>query len=322
MPQVPEQFSLFDLGVDMQKLKAVREKLVTFKRAASTQVGYQSDFRIFASWCLAAGRAAMPASTDTLSLFLTSQLSAGLRTATAERRLNAVLFVHRAEGLPAPDSKECRRVLTGARRSRREKPAGKRALAVADLVRVCKRLDGSNAGVRDRALLVLGFATGLRRSELAALDLADVTITPKGVIVDVGCSKTDQEGKGRSIGVFAGRRACTDPVRTLREWITRRGKAPGPLFTRIQTGDFVTGSRISGGSVNELVQRGVERIGLDPTEYGAHSLRAGLVTAAAEGGASDREIMRASGHKSVQVMQQYVRHARAFPARNPLAGAL
>lgn len=323
MPQVAEeQLFLFDVGVDMKKLRADREKLVTFKRSKSTQVGYLSDFRIFRKWCETAGREALPASTDTLSLFLTAQLADGRRIACVDRRMNAVLFMHRIKGLVSPDLKECRQVLSGARRLRREKPGGKKALMVSELVSICKRLGTTNAGVRDRSILVLGFATGLRRSELAALDLADVHMTPRGVIVDVGYSKTDQEGKGRSIGVFAGNRACTDPVRTLKEWIRRRGKTAGPLFTRVQTGDFVTMFRVSGESINELVQRCAERIGLDPKLYGAHSLRAGMVTAAADAGASDREIMRASGHKSVNVMRGYVRHARAFAQRNPLAGAL
>jgi integrase len=285
-------------------------------------VGYESDFRIFRAWCESAGRDALPASTETLALFLTSQLSDGRRVACAERRLNAVLFMHRSRKLLEPNSKECRRVLSGARRDRRERPGGKRALQVPDLVAICKKLGATNAGVRDRAILVLGLASGLRRSALAALDVKDVTFDRRGLIIDVWAGKTDQEGKGVAIGVYAGKRACTDPVRTLKEWLSRRGKAAGPLFTRVQTGDFVTAARMTGESINELVQRAVSLVGLDPTEYGAHSLRAGLVTAAADGGASDREIMRVSGHKSVEVMQGYVRHVRAFPARNVLAGAL
>jgi len=326
MPQVAGlfgvQLSLFDIGVDMGKLRSERERLVSFKRSRSTQACYQSDFRIFRRWCEAAGREALPASTDTLSLFLTSQLADGLRVASAERRLNAVLFVHRSRGVAVPDSKECRRVLTGARRDRKERPGGKKALAVSDLVAISRKLGESNAGVRDRAVLVLGLASGLRRSAIAALDLADVTFDRRGLVLDVWSGKTDQEGKGVALGIYAGKRAGTDPVRTLRAWLSRRGKAAGPLFTRVQTGDFVTQARMTGESINEIVQRAVALVGLDPTEYGAHSLRAGMVTAAADGGASDREIMRVSGHKSVEVMQGYVRHSRAFPARNPLAHAL
>jgi site-specific recombinase XerD len=323
MPQVAyEQLPLFDLGVDMKHLRDVRSRLVSCKRSKATQDGYRSDFSIFETWCRSAGRVALPATADTLSLFLASQLDSGLRVATAERRLQSILFAHRSVGEKMVDAVECRRIISGARRQRKEKPAGKKALAVGDLVAVCKKLPATNAGVRDRALLVVGFASGLRRSELAALDLSDVHLTPRGVAIDVGYSKTDQVGKGRTIGVFAGKRASTDPVRTLREWIRRRGRAAGPLFCRVQTGDFVTDRRLTGESINELVQRAVASVGLDPKEYGAHSLRAGLVTAAAECGASDREIMRASGHKTTAVMQGYVRHARAFAVRNPLAGAL
>lgn len=321
-----EQLTLFEVGVDMGKLRQQREDLSTWKRARNTQIGYQSDWKIFTAWCEQTGRNPIPATPDTISFFATHQLEMeGLKVSTVVRRLTSIKYIHKTKG---HDSKhlvdqQCRDVLMGARRQRKEKTEAKRALKLESLRKICGKLgQRTNADIRDRAILVLGFASGLRRSELAALDLADIEFCKKGLIIDIGSSKADQEGKGRSLGVFQGKRALTDPVRTLREWIRRRGRFKGPLFTRIQTGDTVTQMRIAGESINDLVQRCVRRIGLDPTQYGAHSLRAGLVTAAADNGATDQEIMRASGHASIEVMRQYVRHARAFPNRNPLAGAL
>ena len=104
----------------------------------------------------------------------------------------------------------------------------------------------------------------------------------------VAWSKTDQKGEGRTFGVFAGENEATDPVRTMRAWIQVRGKEPGPLFTHVTKKGDPTLARMSGGFINESVQRAVTRIGLDDKEYGAHSLRAGFVTAAADNGASDR----------------------------------
>jgi integrase len=263
----------------------------------------------------------MPASPDTLNLFVTAQLR-DFKVATVDRRLSGIKAAHKAAGHELPPLPKCRELMVSMRQRRHERPQGKKSLDVKDLVRICRKLGDTNAGVRDRAVLVFGFATGLRRSEIARLDLADVQVSSKGIVIDVKWSKTDQQAKGRTFAIFAGKRECTDPVRTMRAWIAARGKEQGPLFTRVQTGDIVTLQRLAGESVNEVVHRAVKRIGLDPTQYGAHSLRAGLVTTAADAGASDREIMRASGHRSVQVMSRYVRHSRAYATRNVLAGAL
>lgn len=318
-----DQLCLFDLGVNMGKLRCERAEILAARRlCARSQVNYRSDFGIFERWCLAAGRCALPAVPDTLSLFVTAQLAEGHKVSTVDRRLAGIRHAHLSSGHTLPALPDCRALLVAVRRKRKERPEGKRALAVSDLVKISRRLGRSVAGVRDRALLVFGLASGLRRSEIVALDLADVQVTVRGVSVRIGFSKADQDGVGRTLGIWPGDRVLTDPVRTMRGWLAVRGSAPGPLFTRVQTGGLVTLQRLRGAAVAEVVHRAVSRVGLDPREYGAHSLRAGLVTAAADSGASDREIMRASGHKSVQVMSRYIRHERAFAARNPLAGAL
>jgi len=177
-------------------------------------------------------------------------------------------------------------------------------------------------GLRDRALLVLGFATSLRRSELCRLNLADISFEQEGVAVMVRRSKTDQLGRGRVLGVWPGKRAATDPVRVLKAWIRARGDWDGPLFARVQTGDVITRRGITGDAVADAVKRAVQRAGRRPAAYGAHSLRAGAVTASAEIGRSDQEIMGLSGHASAAVMRMYVRRVRLFAGRNPLAGVL
>ncbi len=123
----------------MQKLRADRDVLAAFRRSKSTQSGYQSDFLIFSAWCVAAVGGPLPASADIVSLFLAAQLSSGHRIDTAERRMNALLFMHHQKGLSVPDSKECRLILCGARHQRREKPGGKTALCVSDLMAVCRK---------------------------------------------------------------------------------------------------------------------------------------------------------------------------------------
>lgn len=143
----------------------------------------------------------------------------------------------------------------------------------------------------------------------------------QGLIIKLWSSKTDQEAVSREVCILPGKRADTCPVSLLREWIRQRAKSAGPLFCRITPGDAVTMNRLSGESVNKLVKRGLELIGVDPKEYGAHSLRAGLVTAAADGGANPMVIMKRTGHKRLETVQRYYRSAEQFAA-DPLAKAL
>ena len=299
---------------------------MSWKRSAGTQRGYARDWRMFSAWCTEELRTdPLPCSEDTLKLFLTAQISKGYKIATIERRVASIAYAHKSRDLTSPVTPKCREILSNARRKRREKQQGKKALEVADLVKICTESGRKkNAGIRDRALIIFGFSSGLRRSEITRLDLNDVKITSKGLLVNLSWSKTDQKGEGRVFGVFAGAKEATDPVRTMREWLKVRGRKDGPLFTAMKrgAGDVVTLNRLSDMGVNRIVHRSVKRIGLDTKEYGAHSLRAGLVTAAAENGASESQIMRASGHRSPKVMRKYIRPVQAFADRNPLAGVL
>lgn len=322
---VSEQLRLFDYGsVDLSALRQKRSDLKVALRARQTVRGYTADWRLFCRWCEEAGRAPSPCDSETLSLYVTWLLSVqGRRTATASRHLASVRDFHRRAGLPVPPVADARLVIVAFRRERGERPQGKAALSVDDFARVARACDvATNIGARDRALLVLGFATSLRRSDLVRLQLSDIVFSSKGLVVVQRRSKTDQQGRGRVMGIWPGRRAPTDPVRSLRTWIEKRGVWPGPLFCRVQTSDVLIQRGISGDAVNDVVKRGVARVGLDASLYGAHSLRAGAITASAELGRSDQEIMGLSGHVSAKVMRGYVRSGRLFSGRNPLAGAL
>jgi integrase len=324
--QQPEQLALFHSGsIDVAKLRSLGEKLQTGPRSAPlTTRGRIADWRMFTEWCERLGRSPLPASADTVWLYITSMLvERKCKTSTATHHLFSIMHYHRAANLPVPPPQKIQGLLADVRRDRHERYEGKRALTPQILARLCAACDGAtNTGARDRALLVLGFATSMRRSELSQLDLADVTFESKGVAILLRRSKTDQGGRGRLIAVWPGAKPATDPVELLRAWIKRRGSWAGPLFSRIDGFDQVHHDRIGGEAINKVLKRWLKRIGIDPKPYGAHSLRAGAVTAAAELGRSDQEIMALSGHKNADVMRQYVRRARVFDGRNPLAGVL
>lgn len=320
-----EQLCLFDCGgVDLAKLRAAREGLGHVAHSRTTSRAYANDWRMFQRWCASAGREGLPASADTVGLYVTWLLmERGRKVNTAARHCASISSFHRQADLPNPVTAAVREVMTAVRRRRREQPLGKAALDPSTLVRAVRSCDAStNLGARDRALLVFGFATTLRRSELCRLHLSDVSFERRGLAVVVRYSKTDQVGRGRVLEVWPGKRAVTDPVRVLGAWLQRRGRWEGPLFCRVQTGDTVTRLGVTGDAISDVVKKAVGATGLDPAAFGAHSLRAGGITASAEAGRSDQEIMGLSGHASASVMRMYVRRARLFSGRNPLAGVL
>jgi len=310
-----DQLWLFDCGgVDLSALRV---------RARRTVHAYASDWRQFEHWCARAGRSPLPADTDTVNLYVTWMLDTLKRkVTTTERHVSAIIHFHHAKAIDPPALAGVRDVIRAVKRDRKEQPVGKTALAKDDIARVARACGNSVAGIRDRALIVLGFATSFRRSELAGLQLSDIVFKPGGLAVLLRYSKRDQEGKGRMLGVWPGRRASTDPVRCLRAWLELRGKWPGPLFCRVQTGGVVQRKGISGEAVNEAVKRAIANAGIDPDTYGAHSLRSGAITAAADLGRSDLELKGLSGHRSTRMLEVYVRGARLFTGRNPLAGVL
>jgi integrase len=243
---------------------------------------------------------------------------------TIRRRVSSINAAHLAAGLGSPCDGSVREVLAGLARKLGTAPRRAKAALSADELRKLLRAtdDDGPRGCRDRALLVLGFASGLRRSDLVRLDLADVSIKREGLVLRISRSKTDQAGAGRLLGVHRGRRRSTCPVMVLERWILERGEWPGPLFCQLSNpGDAILRKRMTGESVGDLVQAAAKRAGLDWRRYGAHSLRAGCATAAAAAGASDVAIMTRTGHASAAMLRRYVRPSRLF-AIDPLRGVL
>jgi len=324
----PEQLALFDAGVDLALLRIERAAAREAKRSDATRRAYAVDWRDFAGWCVAAGRVALPASSDTVSLYLVGQAHAGKAVATIERRAAAIAARHLTGGHPSPVTADVREVLYGLRRKLGTAPRrAKAALSIDELRAMVAALPADLFGVRDRAVLLVGFASGLRRSELAALELGDVAIEARGLVLQLRRSKTDQASAGRELGVHRGRRRSTDPVAALEAWLVERGRWAGALFCRIQArrrgeaSAHVVRAALSPAGVAAIVHAAAKRAGLEPGRFGGHSLRAGLATAAAAAGAPELAIMRRTGHKSVTMVERYVRHGTLF-AVDPLAGVL
>ena len=309
----------------MAQIRRAAAELTRSTRSENTKRAYAADWAAFSRWCVSAGRNALPATDETLHLFLAAHL-AHHSLATAERRTAAVRYFHRTADQPEPFGPLTKELLIGARRRHGGQSHGKAALTVAHIRAIAKLLARRRSdprAARDRALILLGFASGMRRSELAALRVDDLQFKPRGAVVTIARSKTDQTAQGRQVGIFSGKKATTCPVVALRRWLQLRGKTPGPLFCQIPGGSAVMdqAAPLSGEAINKLIKRAVEAIGVDPAPFGAHSLRAGCITAAAEAGHDALAIMQRTGHRAVQTVARYVRPASVF-SRDVMAGAL
>jgi site-specific recombinase XerD len=165
-------------------------------------------------------------------------------------------------------------------------------------------------GLRDQALLLLGFAGAFRRSELVALDVADLEETEEGMRVSIRRSKTDQEGKGEVIAIVRGTVNC--PVKAVKNWLQAISIAEGPMFRPVTKGGRVGNSRLTDKSVASIIKTYARRLGLNEADFSGHSLRSGFLTSAARRGASVFKMRDVSRHKSMDVLQSYIRDVELF----------
>jgi site-specific recombinase XerD len=284
-------------------------------RAANTRRAYAAAWSDFTGWCGARGLVALPAEAVTVGLYLADQAQAH-KVSTLRVRLVAISEAHRLQGHNLDTRHPAiRDVWAGIRRSHGTAPVQK-AAATSEIIRDLVRVTGQDGlrALRDRALVLIGFAAALRRSELVALDVQDVTFRPEGVVLRLRRSKTDQEGAGVEVAIPCGQAALTCPVRALQAWLEAAeiGEITSPLFFAINKAGRATPNRLSDRDVARVVKRLVEAAGYDPADYAGHSLRSGFATTAARAGVPEAEIMRQTRHRSLAVMRAYVRRGGLF----------
>jgi site-specific recombinase XerD len=283
-------------------------------KADNTRRAYASDWNDFREWCRAHHATALPATPETVALYLTDRAST-LRTSSLARRLTTINRAHEAAGHPSPATMRqavVSEVWKGIKRKKGSAENGKRPLLTADLRRVLAALPENLQGRRDRALLLAGYAGGFRRSELASLRAEDLKDTAEGFVATLRRSKTDPEGQGRPVALPYGSDPLTCPVRALRSWMEAAEIASGPLFRAVDQFGLPAEQPLRADSIAWIVKRAVRRAGLNPADYAGHSLRAGLATQAAMNGAGELAIMKQTGHRSLATVRRYIRDGALF----------
>lgn len=282
-------------------IPAIVTRYLIESTSEATRRGYDADVRKFLAW-----GGSVPASADQVALYV-AENAGTLTAATLSRRLAAISKAHAVLGLPSPTSDLLvHSTMRGIRRIHRRNQKQAAPLLEADMQTIIADIDPSLKGLRDRALLLLGFATACRRSELVALQMDDLADTTIGMAITIRSSKTDQFGEGRKIAIP--RRAdglCA--VAALEQWLQAANISAGHLFRAIDCRGKISTDGLSAQTVALVVKEYAARAGFDPARFSAHSLRAGHITNAVLAGQPTWRIKKFSGHRNDAVLNRYVR---------------
>jgi site-specific recombinase XerD len=296
----------------LAELKEAERDYASHAKAENTKRAYRSDWSQFVRWCEAKRLLALPATPETVGLYV-SALARDFCTSTITRHLSAVSQAHQIAGFESPTkAARVRAVMAGIRRANGTAPHSKSPVIIDDLRAMLATIPSGTLGIRDRALLLVGFAGAFRRSELVGLNREDMEFTSDGLVVTLRRSKTDQEGQGRKVGIPIGAHPETCPVRALEKWLAVSGIAGGALFHSVDRYGHVQPGRLCDRAVALIVKRYAAACGKDAREFAGHSLRAGLATSAAIAGASERAIMNQTGHRSTAMVRRYIRDGSLF----------
>ena len=284
-------------------------KVSEFARNAiseNTRAAYESDIRHFQSW---GGH--LPATAQMIARYIADHAEQ-LAIATITRRIATFSKAHEMLGVENPcASALVKATLRGLRRTRGTMQRQAKALLKEDLFSALDIMPDDIKSTRDRAVLLIGFAGGFRRSELVGLNVADIETVRQGIIITLRHSKTDQEGQGRKVGIPYGRsRHC--PISALTEWLARSGITEGAIFRPLNRHGQVKELRLSGDAVSTVIRDRLSGLGLDVEGFSGHSLRAGFATSAAQVGVSSLKIRAQTGHASDTMLSRYIRDGELF----------
>ena len=292
-----------NLVTDVKSLEVETLKNLKNSKANNTLRAYQSDFKDFSEFCARNGLSSIPTQPKIIALYIT-QLSKACKFSTLKRRIASISVIHKLKGHYL-DTKHpiIMENLNGIKRTLGSRQKAKKPILINDLKLIIKAIDEDKKWkIRNKALILIGFSGGFRRSELVNIDYEDIEFVSEGVKILIKRSKTDQSGEGiiKAIPYFDNQEFC--PVLALKEYVKNK-------FVNNNSGKIF---EISDKSVALIIKRFAEKAGLDASKYAGHSLRSGFATTAAEFGAEERNIMAMTGHKTTQMVRRYIQEANLF----------
>jgi site-specific recombinase XerD len=293
-----------NLITDVKSLELETLKNLKNSKANNTLRAYQSDFRDFSVFCVKNGLSSMPTQPKIVALYIT-HLSKSSKFSTLKRRIASISVLHKLKGHYL-DTKHpiIMENLHGIKRTLGSRQKAKKPILINDLKAIINAINDlkikESRKIRDKALILVGFAGGFRRSELVALEYEDIEFVREGVRIFVKRSKTDQSGEGMTKAIPSFDNAIYCPVVHLQNWIYELKEKKGKIFT------------ISDKSVALIIKKYANLAGLDGSKYAGHSLRSGFATSTAESGAEERNIMAMTGHKTTQMVRRYIQEANLF----------
>jgi|TARA_B100001059_G_scaffold48154_1_gene41110 site-specific recombinase XerD len=306
-----------EIITDIKKLQDETLKNLKNSKSVNTVRAYKSDFEDFTLFCIKNGFKSLPTEPKIVSLYLTYLSSKNVRTSTIKRRLVSIGVIHKMKGHYL-DTKHPIIVenFMGIKRLKGISQNGKKPLLINDLKVIIdvinKQEEPDLKKLRNKALLLLGFAGGFRRNELVSLNLEDLDFVFEGVKINIKRSKTDQFGEGFTKGIPHFENYLYCPVKNLKNWLNISKIKKGPIFVRFSKGVNLTNIRLTDQSVALIIKEYLTKAGVDNKNYSGHSLRSGFATSAAEAGAEERSIMAMTGHKSSEMVRRYIKDANLF----------
>lgn len=285
--------------------------LIERSRAPNTRKAYASDLAHFRRW-----GGSIPCTAQTLAKYMASCVGT-YKPSTIRRRVAAISSAHSWKGLPSPAlSGVVRLTWKGIVRSNQAAPRRAKPLNLKHLEAISKAMARSSEPralrLRDWAMLTLGFCGAFRRSEIASLKLADIQWSRSGALITLGNTKTESALEAISVAIPRSRsRLC--PIAALRQWMKCRGSERGVLFTVVDAnGDPAIDRPIRGETVGHRLKHWLRCAAISPDQFSAHSLRAGLVTAAAIAGVPSWKIKQQTRHRTEAALAIYIRETNAW----------
>ncbi|RYE14368.1 MAG: hypothetical protein EOP34_06730 [Rickettsiales bacterium] len=300
-----KKISSFD--VDKTDLIENAKDFANYAYAENTLISYKKDWKNFCLWCNQNNLIALPSSIDNIILYITNLANIKQKASTIERKIYSIRKMHQLHDYHL-NFKDSRFILVykGIKRKIGTAKVGKAPLLIKQLREVISVItEDSFMSIRDRAIISFGFASAMRRSEIIDLNWSDIEFIDEGMVVTINRSKTDKYGVGQKIAIIYGKYKNTCAVTSIKK--LKSISDSKAVFTSINKADIVTDKRLSSTDIARIIKKRLINAGIDPTDYGGHSLRSGFITTAAKNSVPDHIIMKHSRHKTIQMLKTYTR---------------